>query len=87
MGRNRWLIRRERNFLAALVNGGITLTILLIAPLGLAAVIINTMLVMAGTFLGGEITDFFVGILRKSIAGEIEPDNLHTSITRYRDRE
>jgi len=48
---------------------------------------INTILVMAGTFLGEEITDFFVGILRKSITGEIAPDNPHTRITRYRDRE
>jgi len=87
MRRNRWLMRRARNFLAALVNGGITFTILLIAPLGLAAVMINTILVMVGTFLGEEITDFLVGILRQSIAGEIEPDHLHTSITRYRDRE
>jgi hypothetical protein len=46
---NRWLLRRVRNLLAALVNEAITLTILLIAPLGLAAVITNTLLVMAGT--------------------------------------
>ncbi len=87
MGRNHWLFRRVRNFLAALVNGGITLTILLIAPLGLAAVITNTILVMAATFWGEEITDFFMRMVRKSIAGEIAPDKPYTSITRYRDRE
>jgi hypothetical protein len=84
---NRWLLRRVRNLLAALVNGAITLTILLIAPLGLAAVITNTLLVMAGTFFSEEITDFWIGMLRRSIAGEIEPDHSQTSITRYRDRD
>ncbi len=34
-----------RNVSVSTVNGGITLVILLIAPLGLAAVIINTLLV------------------------------------------
>jgi hypothetical protein len=91
---NRWLLRRVRNLLAALVNGAITLTILLIAPLGLAAVITNTLLVMAGTFFSEEITffseeitDFWIGMLRRSIAGEIEPNHSQTSITRYRDRD
>jgi len=58
---NRWLLRRVRNLLATLVNEAITLTILLIAPLGLAAVITNTLLVMAGTFFSEEITDFWIG--------------------------
>lgn len=40
-----------RNLAAAIANGGITLVILLIAPLGLAAVIMNTLLVTASTFL------------------------------------
>ena len=57
---NQWLLRRVRNLLAALVNEAITLTILLIAPLGLAAVITNTLLVMAGTFFSEEITDFWI---------------------------
>ncbi|WP_071453623.1 CRISPR-associated protein Csx18 [Gloeomargarita lithophora] len=87
MRRNRWLFRRVRNLLAALVNGGVTLTVLLIAPLGLAAVITNTILVMVCTFFGEEVTDFFVGMLRQSITGELLPDERETRITRTRDRE
>lgn len=40
-----------RNVAASLTNGGITLVILLIAPLGLAAVIINTLLISGSTFV------------------------------------
>lgn len=39
-----------RNFSIAAVNGSITLVILLIAPLGLVAVIINTLLVILATY-------------------------------------
>ncbi|WP_228024218.1 CRISPR-associated protein Csx18 [Synechocystis salina] len=39
-----------RNLVLAIANGLITLVILLIAPLGLAAVIINTLLVACSTF-------------------------------------
>jgi hypothetical protein len=39
-----------RNSLVATTTGSITLIILLIAPLGLAAVIINTLLVTATTY-------------------------------------
>ena len=39
-----------RNLAAALINGAIPLVILLIAPLGLAAVIMNTILVGLSTF-------------------------------------
>jgi hypothetical protein len=39
-----------RNGGAAVVNGAITLVLLLIAPLGLAAVITNTFLVTVSTF-------------------------------------
>jgi hypothetical protein len=39
-----------RNALVAVVNGSITLIILLIAPLGLAAVMINTLLVVVATY-------------------------------------
>ncbi len=82
----RW--RRVRNFVAALVNRGVTLIILLIAPLGLAAVIMNTILVAVCTFFGEEVTDVVMGILRQSIEGEIAPeDTPSSSITRYRDRE
>ncbi|HIK56560.1 MAG TPA: hypothetical protein IGS37_15535 [Synechococcales cyanobacterium M55_K2018_004] len=39
-----------RNLSVAAVNGLITLVILLIAPLGLLAVIVNTLLVMVATY-------------------------------------
>jgi hypothetical protein len=40
-----------RNIAAAVVNGAITLVLLLIAPLGLAAVITNTVLITLSTFI------------------------------------
>jgi hypothetical protein len=46
-----------RNLAAALVNGAITLTILLIAPLGLLAVITNTVLIMISTFVVNSFGD------------------------------
>lgn len=46
-----------RNTLVSLGTGTITLVILLIAPLGLAAVIINTLLVAAATFTISTIAD------------------------------
>lgn len=39
-----------RNVSASLVNGAITLIVLLIAPLGIVAVIINTLLVIVATY-------------------------------------
>jgi len=39
-----------RNVLVGITNGGITLVILLIAPLGLAAVVTNTVMVALATF-------------------------------------
>lgn len=39
-----------RNIVVAIVNGSITLVILLIAPLGLAAVIVNTLLVAFASY-------------------------------------
>jgi hypothetical protein len=46
-----------RNLATALVNGTITLILLLIAPLGLAAVIVNTMLVTFSTFMVNSLGD------------------------------
>ncbi|MEA5421100.1 CRISPR-associated protein Csx18 [Spirulina sp. CCNP1310] len=50
-----------RNGVVAGVNGAITLTLLLIAPLGLAAVITNTALITASTFVVGIAAD---GVVR-----------------------
>lgn len=57
-----WLILhirqlQVRNLVLAVVNGGITLIVLLIAPLGLAAVITNTLLVTGATWLTATVMD------------------------------
>lgn len=57
-----------KNFSTAIVNGAITLTLLLIAPLGLAAVIGNTFLVTVASFFVGNFSDIVVNWLRLSSA-------------------
>ncbi|MFW6316568.1 MAG: CRISPR-associated protein Csx18 [Cyanobacteriota bacterium] len=49
-----------RNFAVAICNGGITLVILLIAPLGLAAVITNTFMVTVASLFSATMFDFVV---------------------------
>ncbi|MEZ2248257.1 MULTISPECIES: CRISPR-associated protein Csx18 [unclassified Microcoleus] len=61
-----------RNFSLAAVNGTITLIILLVAPLGLAAVISNTFLVTVATFFASTIADQIVRYLQPSRAKEIK---------------
>jgi hypothetical protein len=53
-----------RNLSVAGVNGVVTLIILLIAPLGLAAVIINTVLVTIATYLTATGADWVVRYLQ-----------------------
>jgi hypothetical protein len=53
-----------RNLGVALLNGVITLIILLIAPLGLAAVIINTLLVILASFINASAGDGIVRFLQ-----------------------
>ncbi|AFY77565.1 MAG: hypothetical protein IGR93_04940 [Hydrococcus sp. C42_A2020_068] len=55
-----------RNVVVAGVNGAITLILLLIAPLGLAAVIVNTVMVTASTFVVCTLGDLVVAWLLKS---------------------
>lgn len=55
-----------RNLGVALFNGSITLIILLIAPLGLAAVIINTVLVTVASFINATAGDTIVNFLQPS---------------------
>lgn len=57
---------RLRNALVSVFNGSITLVILLIAPLGLMAIIINTLLVTFATYVVSNVAD-------KVIAG-LEPE-------------
>ena len=55
-----------RNLSVAAVNGIVTLIILLIAPLGLAAVIINTALVTVATYFTATAADWVVRYLSSS---------------------
>lgn len=55
-----------RNIALSVANGGITLVILLIAPLGLAAVIINTVLITISTFVTATASDKIVRYLQPS---------------------
>jgi hypothetical protein len=61
-----------RNFSLAVVNGTITLIILLIAPIGLSAVIFNTFLVTVATFFASLVADQIVRYLQPSRAQEIQ---------------
>ncbi len=58
-----------RHISVACINGAITLMILLIAPLGLAAVITNTVLIMASTLLSSAMVD---GIVRFLPPGQVK---------------
>lgn len=49
-----------RNILVGICSGCITLIILLIAPLGLAAVIINTLLVTVATYAISSVADWVI---------------------------
>jgi hypothetical protein len=60
-----------RNALVAISNGSITLVILLIAPLGLAAVIINTLLVTVVTYAVSSIVDRIIVWLSPSEQAEL----------------
>ncbi|MBD2440573.1 CRISPR-associated protein Csx18 [Nostoc sp. FACHB-110] len=55
-----------RNLGVALLNGAITLIILLIAPLGLATVIVNTALVTIASFINAAAGDAIVKFLQPS---------------------
>ena len=60
-----------RNVSISTVNGGITLIILLIAPLGLAAVIINTLLVAVYTYIVASAADRVILWLEPEQNGEL----------------
>ena len=60
-----------RNVSISTVNGGITLIILLIAPLGLAAVIINTLLVAVSTYIVASAADRVILWLEPEQNGEL----------------
>lgn len=67
-----------RNLLVSVANGSITLIILLIAPLGLAAVIVNTLLVMVATYGITTIADrVMAGLQPPAEAQLLSESNLH----------
>ncbi|WP_217650439.1 CRISPR-associated protein Csx18 [Spirulina major] len=75
-----------RNCVVAGVNGAITLTLLLIAPLGLAAVITNTALITASTLVVGIAAD---GVVRwlgpaRSPSGRFSAPSALDSVDRSR---
>jgi hypothetical protein len=68
-----------RNLFVSGTNGALTLIILLIAPLGLTAVIINTTLVILATFTTAQATDRVIRFLqsdRPSRNPVLEADSL-----------
>ncbi len=50
-------VARVRNLSVSIANGAISLVILLIAPMGLLAVIVNTLLIVAATYGGLTVSD------------------------------
>lgn len=63
--------QRLRNMMVALSTGSITLIILLIAPLGLAAVIINTLLVTVATYAVSSVADRVIAWLLPPTQAEL----------------
>lgn len=76
-----------RNLSVAVANGIITLIILLIAPLGLAAVIINTALVTIATYLAATGADWVVRYLQpQSVRAEMMGGSAATGKMRRRQK-
>jgi hypothetical protein len=55
-----------RNVLVAVANGSITLVILLIAPMGLAGVITNTLMITIASFVSATFADRVIYFLQGS---------------------
>ena len=56
---------RVRNLSVSAANGAISLTILLIAPMGLFGVIVNTLLIMAATYGSLTASDRVISYLQR----------------------
>ena len=76
---------RVRNLAIATVNGGVTLVILLIAPLGLAAVICNTLIVTAATYATAIAADYVILFLQGGQQAELSPRSRRSSSLRQMD--
>lgn len=71
-----------RNLVVAAVNGSITLVILLIAPLGLAAVIMNTVLITVASLLSAILADRVVIFLSPTAPAETLSSSASYSVQR-----
>ena len=69
-----------RNVSASVVNGGITLIILLVAPLGLLAVIINTLLVTVATYTTIVAVDRVMLFLQRNQQAELISKSKHSQM-------
>ena len=74
-----------RNISVSIVNGTITLIILLIAPLGMMAVIINTLLVTVATYTVTIAADRVIKFLQRDRQMSFISQHSHSEI-RTRDR-
>ena len=74
-----------RNAVVSIFNGGVTLAILLIAPLGLAAVISNTVLVALSTLVMTTVGDGVVYFLQGGRAAGNLPGRPDGGALRRRD--
>jgi hypothetical protein len=66
---------KKRNLAIALINGSITLIILLIAPLGLLAVIVNTILITLASYGTGVMSDRVIYYLSQRQANSFANSN------------
>lgn len=72
-----------RNVSVSIVSGGITLIILLIAPLGLMAVIINTVLVTLTTYIVSVGADRVMAFLQRDEQAELLAKERRAQIRLY----
>lgn len=79
-------VARLRNALVAISSGSITLVILLIAPLGLAAVIVNTLLVTVATYAASSMGDKIAGWLEPSRGKQTFSSRIERQIKDFRDK-
>ncbi|MBI1240890.1 CRISPR-associated protein Csx18 [Umezakia ovalisporum] len=73
-----------RNAAVSTVNGSVTLVILLIAPLGLAAVIINTLLVTAATYIVSSMVDRIILWMEPKQTAELTSTGKLKDLQRWR---
>jgi hypothetical protein len=77
---------KVRNISVSVANGAISLIILLIAPLGLLAVIVNTLLIIASTYVVTTASDRIIMYLQRDRQVELLPRSKRSEISQQRDR-